>query len=125
MKLGFRLFLPALLASSIWMSAASAQQQDDRKADRTSKTNQLTTIETVTIDGEIFVSIKTGSTKVVARSLTLEGTPAPLAITATPQGLEMKNGSMMLISADKVELQANLRITKLDLISLEISAEGK
>jgi hypothetical protein len=93
--------------------------------DLTSKTNHLTTIEAVTIDGLIFVSIKTGSTKVVARSLTLEGTLGPLTITATPQGLEMKNGSITLTTLGKLELQTNLKITKLDLISLEISPEEK
>jgi hypothetical protein len=93
--------------------------------DRTSKTNHLTTIEAVTIDGAIFVSIKTERTKVVARSLTLEGTLGPLTITATPQGLEMKNGRMTLTTVRKLELQTNLKVTKLDLISLEISPEEK
>src|SRR5690606_6480098 len=46
---------------------------------------QSTTIEVVTVDGNLVVLVKTKDLTILARSLTIEGTGGPSRVTASPQ----------------------------------------
>ena len=98
--------------------------------DHASEHIQSTTIEAVTVDGNVAISIETGDVRIVARSLTIEGPSGALKLTASPKGIEMKNGnindaSVSMSAGGKLELRTSLKITKLDLIRLEIGSHGR
>lgn len=88
--------------------------------DGASESIQSTTIEAITVDGNLVVSVKTKDVRITARSLTIDGIGGTQTITASPEGIELKNDHTWLTVGGKMELRSQLTITKMDLIRLEI-----
>ena len=91
--------------------------------ERKSGSIQSTTIEDVTIDGNVVVSIQTGSIKIIAKAVTIEVLGRSLTITTSPQGLEIRSSGMSITGGGKMELQTSSKIVSLDLIRLEIGPQ--
>ncbi len=87
--------------------------------------SQTTTIEGITVDGNLVVVLRTNDLRILARPLTIEGINGPLTITTSPQGIQMQNTNMSVTGGGKLEIRTQLTITKMDLIRLELVPQQK